>query len=134
MDVLDKTLVSDGGFCRTHGQNKTRKCDNEGFVPVASLCGVVGNWWDLEGISADAGTQFTSTVFKEEFQTSGVRLTFAAPENQEMNRQVEVTWRTLRIVAYALMVHARVPEIYLHFALMYTTDHIFSVLQIKDLI
>ena len=27
----------------THGQNNTRKCDTEGFVPVASLCGVVGS-------------------------------------------------------------------------------------------
>ena len=26
-------------------------------------------WWDLERISADAGTQFTSTEFKEYFQT-----------------------------------------------------------------
>ena len=26
-------------------------------------------WWDLEIISADAGTQFTRTNFKEEFQT-----------------------------------------------------------------
>ena len=32
------------------------------------------------------------------------------------------------------MVHARVPEVYVHFALMYTTDHIFPVLPIKDLI
>ena len=24
-------------------KNKTRKCDTEGFVPVASLCGVVGS-------------------------------------------------------------------------------------------
>ena len=51
-----------------------------------------------------------------------------------MNRKVEVTWRTLRTVAYALMVHARVPEVYVHFTLMYTTDHIFPVLPIKDLI
>ena len=51
-----------------------------------------------------------------------------------MNVQVEVTWRTLRIVAHALMVHARVPELYVHFALMYTTYHIFPVLPIKDLI
>ena len=29
-------------FRTTHGQNKTRKCDTEGFVPVASLYGVVG--------------------------------------------------------------------------------------------
>ena len=32
------------------------------------------------------------------------------------------------------MVHARVPEVYVHFELMYTTDHIFLVLPIKDLI
>ena len=51
-----------------------------------------------------------------------------------MNGQVEVTWRMLRTVAQALMVHARVPESYVHFALMYTTDHIFPVIPIKDLI
>ena len=32
------------------------------------------------------------------------------------------------------MVHARVPEVYVNFALMYTTYHIFPVLPIKDLI
>ena len=51
-----------------------------------------------------------------------------------MNGQVEVTWRTLLTVAHSLMVHARVPEVYVHFALMYTTDNIFPVLPIKDLI
>ena len=51
-----------------------------------------------------------------------------------MNGKVEVTWRTLRTIAYSLMVHDRVPEIYIHFALMYTTDHIFPVLPKKDLI
>ena len=51
-----------------------------------------------------------------------------------MNGQVEVTWRTLRTIAHSLMVHARVPDIYIHFALMYTTDHIFLFLPIKDLI
>ena len=56
--------------------------------------------WGLEIISADAGTQFTSTEFKEECQTCRVRLTLAAPEHQEMKRQVEVTWRTLRTVAH----------------------------------
>ena len=46
-------------------------------------------WWDLERTSADADTQFTSTEFKEECQTRGVRLTLEAPEDKEMNRQVE---------------------------------------------
>ena len=91
-------------------------------------------WWDLERISADAGTQFTSIEFKDECQTRRVRLTLAAPEHQEMNGQVEVIWRKLRTVAHYLMVHARVPEVYVHFTLMYTTDHIFLVLPIKDLI
>ena len=67
-------------------------------------------WWDLERISADADTQFNSTEFKEACQTHGVHLTLAAPEHQEMNRQVEVTWRTLRTIALSLMVHARVFE------------------------
>ena len=51
-----------------------------------------------------------------------------------MKGQVEVTWRTLRTVANSLMVHDRVLEVYIHFALMCTTDHIFPVLPIKDLI
>ena len=51
-----------------------------------------------------------------------------------MNGQVEVTWITLRTVAQTIMVHARVPEVYVHFTLMYTTYHIFLVLPIKDLI
>ena len=32
------------------------------------------------------------------------------------------------------MVHARVPEVYVHFSLMYKTDRIFPVLPIKDII
>ena len=91
-------------------------------------------WWDLERISVDAGTQFTSTEFKEECQTRGVRFTLAAPEHQEMNGQVEVTWRTLRTVAHSLMLHARFSEVYVHFVLMNTKDHIFPVLPIKDII
>ena len=91
-------------------------------------------WWDLEIFSADAGTQFTSTEFKDECQTCGVFLTLAAPEHHETNREVEVTWRTLRTVAHSLMVHARFPEIYVHFSSMFTTDHIFPLLPIKDLI
>ena len=91
-------------------------------------------WWDLERISTDVGTQFTSAKFKEECQLRRVCLTLAALEHQEMNGQVEVTWRTLRTIAHSLMVHARVPENYMHVALMYTTDHIFPVLPIKNLI
>ena len=69
-------------------------------------------WWDSEIISADVGTQFTSTEFKEYCQNRGVCLTLVALEHQEMNGKVEVTWRTLRTVAHDLMVHARVQEVY----------------------
>ena len=72
--------------------------------------------------------------FKRECQTHGVHLTLAAPEHQEMNGQVEVTWRTLRTIANSIMVNARVSEAYIHFALMYTTYHTFPVLPIKYLI
>ena len=51
-----------------------------------------------------------------------------------MNRQVEVTWRTLRTISHSLVVHDRVLEAYIHFALMYTTDKIFPVLPINYLI
>ena len=61
-------------------------------------------------------------------------MALAAPEHQEMNGQVEVTWRTLCTVAHSLMVNTRVSEAYIHFALIYTTYHIFTVLSIKDLI
>ena len=66
-------------------------------------------WWGLERISADAGTQFTLTEFKDECHTRGARLTLAPPEHQEINGQVEVTWRTLRKITHSIMVHARVP-------------------------
>ena len=45
-----------------------------------------------------------------------------------------MTWRTLRTIAHFIMVHTRVSEAYIHFALMYTPYHIFLVLPIKDLI
>ena len=45
-----------------------------------------------------------------------------------------MTWRTSRTVAHSLMVHARVPEVYVNFALMYTAVRIFPVLPIKYLI
>ena len=61
-------------------------------------------------------------------------MALASPEHQGTNGQVEVTWRTFRTIAHSLMVHAIVLEVYIHFALMYRTDHIFPVLPIKYLI
>ena len=61
-------------------------------------------------------------------------MTLAAHEHKKMNGQVEVTRRKLCTGAHYLMVYARFSEAYIHFALMYTTYHIFPVLPIKDLI
>ena len=55
-------------------------------------------------------------------------------EHREMNKQAKVSWRTLRKIPHSLMVHVSVLEAYIHFALMYTSDHISPVLPIKDLI
>ena len=91
-------------------------------------------WWDLKRISVDAGLQFTSKEFKEEFQTLRVHLKLAALEHQEINGQVEVTWRPSREIPHSTMVHVRFLGAYIHFSLMYTANHIFTVLPIKDLI
>ena len=40
----------------------------------------------------------------------------------------------LRSIAHSLMVHARVSELYIHFAIMYRTDGIFPILPINDMI
>ena len=92
------------------------------------------DWWDLEIISSDAGTQFTSTKFQDECQTCGVHMKLADPDHQEMNGQLEVTWRTLRTISHSLVVHSIFSEAYIHFSLIYTAGHIFLVLPIKDLI
>ena len=61
-------------------------------------------------------------------------MTLATPKHQEMNREVKVTWITVRTIAHSLMVNTRFLEAYIHFELMYTTDQIFPVLPIKYLI
>ena len=78
---------------------------------------ILGKLTNLDGriYLSDAGTHFTPTEFKEECQTCGISLTIAAPEHQEMNGYVEVTWRTLRTIVHSLMVHARVLKAYIHF-------------------
>ena len=89
---------------------------------------------ELEIFSEDEGKQFTLTEFKQECQTRGFHLMLVAPEDQEMNRQVEVTWRMLRTISHYLIVHARVLEVYFLFKLMNTKYHISPFIQIKDMI
>ena len=91
-------------------------------------------WWDLEITSAGLGTQFTSTEVQDECQAHGVWIALAYLEYQEIDGQVEVTWQTFGTISHSLMVHAQFSEAYIHFSLMYTADHVFPVLTIKDLI
>ena len=91
-------------------------------------------WWGLEIISADAAMQFTSIEFQDECQTRSVWVALVAPEHQEINGQVEVTWIMLGTISHSRMVHAHFLAACIHSILMYTEDHIFPVLPIKYLI
>ena len=88
----------------------------------------------MEINQTDAGTQFTLQVFREGLSIHGVQLALATPGHQEMNYQVEFILQTLRTIKHSIMVHARVSERYIHFSLMYMTDHIFPVLPTKHLV
>ena len=89
----------------------------ERFGKVDEFC-----WWDMEITQNDAVTQFTPKDFQEVLYVRGVRIALAAPNHQYMNGQVEVTWRTLQTIANSIMVHTRVSDKYIHFAIIYTTD------------
>ena len=47
-------------------------------------------WWDLEIISADAGTQFIYTESQGECKNHGVNMPLAAPWQQEMYGSLKV--------------------------------------------
>ena len=86
----------------------------------------------MDRIQTDSGKQFTSKEFLEGISLHGVRLKLSAPYHQEMNSQFEVTWQTFQTISQSIMVHAQVSDKYIHFSLIYMTDHIFTVLPIKN--
>ena len=69
--------------------------------------------------------QFISKYIQEGLSAHVVRLALVALYHQEINVQVEVTWRTLQTISYSIMVHVRVSEEYIHFELICTTSYIF---------
>ena len=83
------------------------------FGKVDEFC-----WWGMELIQTDAGTQLTYKNFQEGIYVRGLRIALSAADIQEMNGQVEVTWRTLQTIEHSIMVHERVYEKYIHFALI----------------
>ena len=88
----------------------------------------------MDGIQTDSFTQFTSKEIQEGLYVHGARPALAATDHQKINGQVEVTWQTLRTITFSIMVHAQVYEKYIHFAIMYTNDHIFPVISIRHLV
>ena len=57
-------------------------------------------WWDMKRIQNYAGTQFTYKDFQEFFYVHEVQLPLAAQYHQEMDFQVEMTWRKLRTISH----------------------------------
>ena len=45
-----------------------------------------------------------------------------------------MTWQNFQTITHSIIVHVHVSEKYIHFALMYKTHHIFTVLPIKHLV
>ena len=91
-------------------------------------------WWYLERIQTDAGTNFIYNQFQEGISVRGVRLNLSEPDHQEISDQVEVKCQTLQTIAHSIMVQSTVSYEYIKFALMYMTHHIFTILQIKQLV
>jgi hypothetical protein len=86
------------------------------------------------GIRTDAGSEFTSADFiKACTETLNIRLTFAAPRHQEMNGYVERGWQSLRNLAFAAMIHARVGFEFFDFAFEHAWK-VYAVLPIHGLL
>ena len=49
----------------------------------------------MDRVYTDAGIHFTSKNFQEGISVYGLQRALSAPDHQEMNCQVEVTWKTL---------------------------------------
>jgi len=117
-----------------------------GFLDKSSCCvietllryqadhGHIGNYGYLDRarIRANSGTQFTSQEFKDHCWQAGITLSLAAPKKQYQNHLAERSWQTIGNMARSLLVHARLPDSFLHHALAYLC-HIFNALPVKGL-
>jgi transposase InsO family protein len=89
-------------------------------------------FFDIEKICTDAGSQFTSSDFKNFCRTKLITLSLAAPKKQSQNHLAERSWQTINKMARSMMVHARLPDQYYYHANLYASS-IFNILPIKDL-
>jgi transposase InsO family protein len=88
---------------------------------------------DLRRVRADAGSQFTSEEFSTYCREAGIQLILAAPKKQYQNHLAEHTWQTISSMGHSLLVHARLPDIFMYHALVYAC-HIFNVLPVWGLL
>ena len=52
----------------------------------------------MDRIQTDAGMHFTLKEFQEVISVHGVKIAFAAPDHQEINGRVEVTWKHCKLL------------------------------------
>ena len=90
----------------------------------------IGN---VNQVHADAGNAFKSAEFISDCEQHGIKVTFAPPRHQEMNGICERAWQSIRNIAFASLVHARVGYEYLSFALEHAWK-IHACLPIKNLL
>jgi transposase InsO family protein len=114
--------------------DKSSRCVIDTLLRYQADHGHIGNYGylDIARIRADSGTQFTSQEFKVHCWQAGIALSLAAPKKQYQNHLAERSWQTIGNMARSLLVHARLPDSFMHHALAYSC-HIFNVLPIKGL-
>ena len=86
----------------------------------------------LEAIRTDADPVFESQEFLQGCADYKIGLSHAAPRHQEMNGLAERSWKSIRELAFSMMVHAHVGDEFYDFAL----DHawkVYNCLPIKGL-
>jgi hypothetical protein len=114
--------------------DKSSSCVIDTLLRFQADHGHIGNYGylDIARIRADSGTQFTSQEFKEHCWQAGITLSLAAPKKQYQNHLAERSWQTIGNMARSLLVHARLPDSFMHHALAYSC-HIFNALPVKGL-
>jgi transposase InsO family protein len=115
-------------------RNKSSSCVIDALLGYQADHGHIGNYGylDIARIRADSGSRFTSAEFREHRRVAGITLSLAAPKKQYQNHIAERSWQTIRTMARSLLVHARLPDSFMHHALIYSC-HIFNVLPVKGL-
>ncbi len=81
-------------------------------------------------VKSDAGTEYTLQEFEQFCADKRVAVSFAPPKHQEGNHFAERTWQSLRKLARCMLVHARLPDMYLYHALLHAYN-VFNILPLK---